>query len=245
MKSLNHDDVATKLVSPDATPASTWNRGSAFRLLAHAGWNGSPEVEDLLEAARYLQVEIDRVKARDYMLSHPITPEEQEEADHYVSATLSATPLAPWPSTHNQVPFYPPGVRNAGQLYTDGETHLPSCEGCNTELVQDATQGYKPVCPNHECPESPYYEGALKMPMVVSAPVQKAPEPINGRITSHYAPVPMQRPQTAFERYQQGVVPASVIPGDRTQVLRMPELTDDTRSMQESLEQGADEEPTK
>lgn len=64
-------DVCRQLVSPDATPASTWFRGNVFKYLARAGWKpgDGKELQDLEKASEYLRKELERVKTRDDFLN--------------------------------------------------------------------------------------------------------------------------------------------------------------------------------
>jgi hypothetical protein len=63
-------DVCRQIVSPDATPASTWFRGNTFKYLARAGWkNAAKELEDLKKAQEYLRLEIERVTKRDELMA--------------------------------------------------------------------------------------------------------------------------------------------------------------------------------
>lgn len=82
-------DVCRQIVSPDATPASTWFRGNVFKYLARAGWkNAAKELEDLNKAQEYLRLEIERVTKREELMADSL----EEIVDEVMKDAPYSTP---------------------------------------------------------------------------------------------------------------------------------------------------------
>lgn len=245
-----HDDVSKTLSSPDATPASTWNRGNAFRHLALAGWDpkGLSERDHLLEALKYIEVEIDRVEARDRLMKET----KPQDTPASVSAGWSNDYTSQIPTGHQPpMPYFPPGVRVASttDLKATLTPHLPNCETCGKELYQDPQRDFALTCPDGH-----YQHTGEQRQVIKSGPVHVQPAPVAGTTVT--------APSSAFAKYQRGPVDQPEIPGDRTQRLlslppkREPVLEDDRSAILamavgtepqiplEALEQGADPEPS-
>lgn len=202
MKSIDHDVLARELVSPDASPASTWNRGNVFKHLVHAGWNTNvPEIDDLEAAMRYLKIEMERVRTRDKFLAKKHNTAEQQE-----------------------------------DLYTQ------------------SVQAFRQLRDN-----TPTAEEILSRPQRDDTWTRSEPVPVNGGMAPSYAPMPVPKPLSTFQRYMQGpsddstrFLPAPTMlgtPPDVTQSLKTNEqwMVERDRANQraadlESMEQSADED---
>jgi hypothetical protein len=222
----DHNKVSAQLASPDATPASTWNRGNVFRHLAKAGWdpNGLSELQHLEEALQFLEEEVHRVRVRDVFL-------ENEKADTVFNEAVSATQKY---NSEKSNFADQPGVMfdSVGRVRVE-ESHLPQCFKCGTELQQNPDNGYKPDCPNRNCVMYPtlskqYLSTSDKSPLetkLQETPTQMMTDLIVDRPKpAAYTPLPVNGAQTAFQNYmskpaESATVP--VVPGQDREIERV------------------------